>query len=105
MEGMCQVRVKLQKRYEGYIENDVVAIQNEFGDVLQDEPGNMDTTHVIIEVGDSAPIAVPPYRIPDRLKGSVHVRKYRSSSRRVLLSTQPAHGLLLLCPSPSPTSQ
>ena len=56
---------------EGFEEEEVVKLREEFPDVFSDLPGETKVATLKIKTGEAGPIASHPYRIPDRLKNGV----------------------------------
>ena len=69
--------VRLKGECEGYMEEDIVKVKEKFRHVLSDKPGKTDVCKLVIDTGDARPIALPPYRVPEKMKEGVkeEVRK------------------------------
>ena len=63
--------VTLSGRCESFDQKQVDVLMREFPSVFSDEPGRTDVCDLVIQTGDSPPIASAPYRVPDKLKDSV----------------------------------
>ena len=69
--------VRLKGECEGYMEEDIVKVKEKFRHVLSDKPGKTDVCKLVIDTGDARLIALPPYRVPEKMKEGVkeEVRK------------------------------
>ena len=65
------VRLKISGRCEDFEVAAVDQLKLDFPGVFCDLPGKTDLCALVIDTGESAPIALRPYRPPDRLKDSV----------------------------------
>ena len=63
--------VRLKGECKGFMEVDIVNVKCKFAQVFDDMPGITDVYKLVIDTGESRPIVLPPYRVPDKLKEDI----------------------------------
>ncbi len=61
----------LREECEGFVEEELEKLLEEFGDVFSDVPGSTDRVRMTIDTGDSPPIRQSPYSVPLGLRDEV----------------------------------